>query len=219
MIDALGESLQAAAHGSPLAYPLVFAAGVITSVGPCVAPRYVAVAALAHGSAHPSRVIGAFLAGLIGAYVTLGLAAGSVGALWSNSTLIYALLALALASGGMLALLRGAPERHRHAHRSAIPGNAGGTFLLGASSAFIVSPCCTPVIAGIAGLTTLGGHALEGALLLAAFGLGHGSPLVVAGAFGTRISRCFARLSASEAPTVISGSLMLALAAYYGVLA
>lgn len=219
MIDPLGESLRAAAAGSPLAYPLVFAAGLATSIGPCVAPRYVAVAALAHGSAHPSRIVGAFLAGLIGAYVTLGLGAGALGALWSNSTAIYVILAAALAAGGIVTLLGVQPHDHERRRACAVPGNAGGTFLLGASSAFVVSPCCTPAIAGIAGLTTLAGHTVEGTLLLATFALGHGSPLLAAGALGRRVSALFARLAASDAPAVIGGTLMLALAAYYGVLA
>ena len=41
-----GDGLHAVAMRSPLAYPLVFAAGAVTSIGPCAAPRYVAVAAL-----------------------------------------------------------------------------------------------------------------------------------------------------------------------------
>ncbi|HYZ14840.1 MAG TPA: cytochrome c biogenesis protein CcdA [Candidatus Acidoferrum sp.] len=219
MIDALGESLRAAAHRSPYAYPLVFAAGLATSLGPCVAPRYVAVAALVHRSAHPGRVIAAFLAGLIGAYVALGLGAGVLGSLWSSSTAIYVLLAIALAAGGIVTLLRDHRDDHDHHRTCAVPSNAGGTFLLGASSAFVVSPCCTPAIAGIAGLTTLGGRTFEGCLLLATFALGHGAPLLAAGALGTRISALFARLAASEAPAVIAGTLMLALAAYYGTLA
>jgi cytochrome c biogenesis protein CcdA len=217
MIDALAESLRAAAAGSPIAYPLVFAAGLATSVGPCVAPRYVAVAALVHASPHPSRVVGAFLAGLTGTYVVLGLGAGALSRLWSSSTVIYVALAAALAVGGVATLLD--DHRRHHDRVRAVPGNAGGTFLLGASSAFVVSPCCTPAIAGIAGLTTLAGHPLQGSLLLATFALGHGSPLLAAGALGTRISALFARLAASEAPAVIAGTLMLALAAYYGVLA
>ncbi len=106
MIDVLGEGLRAAATRSPLAYPLVFAAGVVTSVGPCVAPRYVAVAALANAARRPWRVVAAFVAGLVGAYVALGLAAGALGALWSTSSAVYAVLAVVLAVGGLVTLLR-----------------------------------------------------------------------------------------------------------------
>ena len=230
MIDVLGEGLRAAATRSPLAYPLVFAAGVATSVGPCVAPRYVAVAALANAARRPWHVVGAFVAGLVGAYALLGLAAGALGTLWSTSGTVYLILAAGLGAGGILTLLRADPrDRHDHDHdhggrrdggrAKRAQASAGGTFLLGASSAFVVSPCCTPVVAGIAGLTTLGGRTVEGVALLVAFALGHALPLLAAGVLGTRIAALLARAAASSAPAVVAGTLMLALAAYYGALA
>ena len=222
MIDAVSAGLHAVATRSPLAYPLVFAAGAVTSIGPCAAPRYVALAALVNASRRPTGIIAAFVAGLVGAYVVLGAAAGAVGALWSASRLVYAALAVFLAIAGVVTLLRGGAP---HAHRSARAQDAGaraslgGTFLLGASSAFVVSPCCTPVVAGIAGLTTASGHTGEGVALLAAFASGHALPIVSAGALGTRVARGLRHVSASHAPAVVAGTLMLALAAYYGVLA
>ncbi len=232
MTDVLGEGLRAASLRSPLAYPLVFAAGLLTSAGPCVAPRYVAVAALANAARRPWRVVATFVAGLVGAYAMLGLAAGALGALWSTSTLLYTVLALALAAGGALTLLRDGTHEHA-ATPASVPApvpaatatarersvSLGGALLLGATSAFVVSPCCAPVVAGIAGLTTLGGRTGEGVALLVAFALGHALPLLAAGALGSRVAALLARLSASAAPAVVSGTLMLALAAYYGVLA
>lgn len=234
MTDLLGEGLRAAALRSPLAYPLVFAAGVATSASPCVAPRYVALAALANAARRPWRPIAAFVAGLVGAYAVLGLAAGALGALWSSSAVTYAGLALALAAGGLATLLRedthagegAGVHEDACAHAGARETTAakrsaslGGTFLLGATSAFVASPCCTPVVAGIAGLTTLGGRTGEGVALLAAFALGHALPLLAAGTLSARIAAPLARLTASSAPAVVSGTLMLALAAYYGILA
>ena len=222
MIDAVSAGLHAVATRSPLAYPLVFAAGALTSVGPCAAPRYVALAALVNASRRPWRIIVAFAAGLVGAYVLLGAAAGVVGALWSASRIVYAALAVVLAVAGILTLLRGgaSPEHECAAGRDAgARASLGGTFLLGASSAFVVSPCCTPVVAGIAGLTTASGRTADGVALLAAFACGHVLPIVVAGALGTRVARSLRSLTASHAPAVVSGTLMLALAAYYGVLA
>ncbi len=222
MIDAVSAGLHAVATRSPLAYPLVFAAGAVTSIGPCAAPRYVALAALVNASRRPARIIAAFVAGLVGAYVVLGAAAGAVGALWSASRLVYAAFAVLLAIAGVATLLRGGTS---HVHESAGVHDAGaraslgGTFLLGASSAFVVSPCCTPVVAGIAGLTTASGHTGEGVALLAAFAFGHALPIVSAGALGTRVAHRLRHVAASHAPAVVAGTLMLALAAYYGVLA
>jgi hypothetical protein len=44
-------------------------------------------------------------------------------------------------------------------------------------------------------------------------------PIVGAGALGTRLARAMRHVAASHASAVIAGTLMLALAAYYGVLA
>ena len=223
MIDAVSAGLQAVAIRSPLAYPLVFAAGAVTSIGPCAAPRYVALAALVNVSRRPWRIVAAFVAGLIGAYVALGAAAGTLGTLWSASRFVYAMLAVVLAVAGMTTLLYGggASHVHRHAHarHTGAQASLGGTFLLGASSAIVVSPCCTPIVAGIAGLTTASGHAGQGVALLASFACGHALPIVFAGALGTRIASAFRHVAASHASATIAGTLMLALAAYYGVLA
>jgi cytochrome c biogenesis protein CcdA len=223
VIDAVSAGLHAAATRSPLAYPLVFVAGAVTSVGPCAAPRYVALAALVNASRKPGRVIAAFVAGLAGAYVVLGVAAGAIGALWTISRFVYAALAVTLAVAGLVTLLRGAGASHAHgnvrAHEAGARASLGGTFLLGASSAFVVSPCCTPVVAGIAGLTTASGHTGEGVALLAAFAVGHALPIVSAGALGTRVVAALRHLTASHASAVVAGTLMLALAVYYGVLA
>ncbi|GAC1577783.1 MAG: hypothetical protein NVS3B7_11220 [Candidatus Elarobacter sp.] len=218
MIDPLGDVLRAAALGSPLAYPLAFAAGALTSAGPCVAPRYVAVTALANASARPWRIIATFVAGVLGAYVVLGLAAGSLGTLWSSSPWLYASLAVVLAAGGIRTLVCGPRDGHVCLPARSLEG-AGGTFLIGASSALVVSPCCTPVIAALAGLTLTAGRTLEGVLLLVAFGCGHALPLVAAGAVGARLGAMLGRLTSSAAPSTVGGSLMLALAAYYGALA
>ena len=223
MIDAVSAGLQAVAMRSPLAYPLVFAAGAVTSIGPCAAPRYVALAALANATRRPARIVTAFVAGIVGAYIVLGVAAGTLGALWSASRLAYAALAVVLAVAGGVTLLRAGNASHVHeddaGHNAGTQASLGGTFLLGASSAFVVSPCCTPIVAGIAGLTTASGHTGEGVALLAAFACGHALPVVSAGALGARIARAMRRVTASHAPAVVAGTLMLALAAYYGVLA
>ncbi len=260
MIDLLGESLRAVGTRSALAYPLVLGAGVVTSVGPCAAPRYVAVAALAHAARAPWTIVAAFASGLVAAYVALGALASGVGtatsalgSLWSASSYVYGALATALLAGGVFTLLRAsgtaAPDRCDHrtgrdasASGTAAPGTTtcrtnasrgtatsrtestgaasfGGVFLLGASSVLVVSPCCTPIVAGIAGLTLATGRALDGVALLALFACGHAVPVAFAGALGGRFASALRRLAASQAPAVVSGALMIALAAYYGVLA
>jgi cytochrome c biogenesis protein CcdA len=218
VIDVVAAGLQAVAARSPLAYPLVFAAGALTGVGPCAAPRSVALAALADAVARPRFAIAAFVIGLVGANVALGLAGNALGTMLAASGTLYVALALVLAAGGVLALWRGDATSHRHTVQVR-GGGLSGAFLLGVSSAFVVAPCCTPILASIAGLTTAGGPTFGAATLLAAFGLGHASPVAAAGALGTRFGGMLRRASASHAPAIVSGGLMLALAGYYGALA
>jgi thiol:disulfide interchange protein DsbD len=251
VIDLLGESLRAVGTRSALAYPLVLGAGVVTSVGPCAAPRYVAVAALAQAARAPWTIVAAFAAGLVAAYVALGAlasgvgtAASALGSLWSASSYVYGALATALLAGGVFTLVRATGtaasdrcERGTGCNASLSCGAAsgttmfgattrsggavsfGGVFLLGASSVLVVSPCCTPVVAGIAGLTLAKGRALDGIALLALFACGHAVPVAFAGALGDRFASVLRRLAASQAPAIVSGALMIGLAAYYGVLA
>ncbi|MDB5072719.1 MAG: Cytochrome biosis protein transrane region [Candidatus Eremiobacteraeota bacterium] len=223
MIDMVGGALAAVAARSALAYPLAVAAGIVTSIGPCAAPRYIAVAACAHAARRPWAIVAAFACGLVCAYVALGVAAGAIGALWAASAALYASMAAALAVSGIVTLARAGGGSHSHETQGrGIPHryqSAGGVFLLGASSALVVSPCCTPVVAGIAALTLTSGHGADGVALLAAFACGHALPVLTAGALGTRLSGALRRVATSQAPSIVAGSLMLALGAYYGVLA
>ncbi|HEY0615159.1 MAG TPA: hypothetical protein VGC96_10980, partial [Candidatus Elarobacter sp.] len=90
MTDLLDGALRAVATRSHAAYPLVFAAGLVTSIGPCAAPRYVAVAALVNAARRPWHIAVPFALGLIGAYVVTGFGAGMLAALQLRSSIVYA---------------------------------------------------------------------------------------------------------------------------------
>lgn len=216
MIDILGAALDAVAGRSPIALPLLFAGGVATSLGPCAAPRYVAVAAFSNASSRPLMPTLLFVTGLIGGYICLGCAASALGALHAWSTWVYLGLAIGLGVAGLVTLLQ------RHVHRDAPQRSAtgsGGVFLVGATSVLVMSPCCTPIVAGIAGLTIASGRAGDGVALLACFALGHAAPLAAAALLGDRVRRAAHRMTDSPAPAVIAGTLMLALGAYFGTIA
>jgi cytochrome c-type biogenesis protein len=202
----------------------VFAAGLITSVGPCVAPRYVAIAALAGRDRYPIVPTLAFVSGLIGTFVALGFAGGLFGALSSSSSTIYVILAAALLGGGCIALARAVPTDHAAACRPAGATNGarrslGAVFLMGAASAFVVSPCCTPMIATVLATSTAAGKPLFGALLLASFGAGHALPLMFTAQIGSVAARLAPSRFAEQGLAIVSAVLMLALGTYYAVLA
>jgi cytochrome c-type biogenesis protein len=225
MIDPLAAVALALTSPSPAALALVFAGGIVTSIGPCVAPRYLAIASIAGRDRHPFVPTLAYVGGLIGAFTLVGFAGGLLGTLWSASGTIDAVLAVALVAGGCTALVRAEPRRENHAeccsagrpagHRRSI----GAIFLLGAASALVVSPCCTPVLATIAAATTATGEPLLGALLLALFGAGHALPLLFTGHLGAALARWAPRRLGAQVPAIVSAVLMLALGLYYAVIA
>ena len=107
-------------------------------------------------------------------------------------------------------------DEARHAHGACAHGG-GGAYLVGAMSALVVSPCCTPMVAAIAGLAILDARPAEVALLVTVFAAGHIAPIGAAVALGQRGTQTLARLGAASGNGVIAGTLMLALAAFYGL--
>ncbi len=221
MFDPLNGALRAASVHSAWAIPIVFATGALSSVGPCVAPRFIAAAGLTGGRARreSSIVMLSFISGLVVAYAGFGAAASLVGKAAQFSTYIYYALATALAFAGGAALW-GTAETHRCIHFKVRRSTGiGASFLLGASFALVVSPCCTPVVIAILAYTSASGDALYGSTLLAVFAVGHALPLLGVGFGVQQLGELLAGPRLRAAASTASATLMLSLAAYYAVLA
>jgi thiol:disulfide interchange protein DsbD len=217
MIDPIAISVDAVAHGNIARLPLVVLAGAITSVGPCVAPRYIALAGVLSGPRR-AATIGLFVAGMLLSYAALGFGAGVLQLLAGYAAAIYLALAIVLGGAGIATLIREPRCEHACGEHAGHARRASAVFTLGAASALVVSPCCTPVVAAVIGLSAFDASPLSRALLLGAFALGHAAPLFFLGAGGSLITARLRRWSAGPAPAVISGTLMLALGLYYGLL-
>jgi cytochrome c biogenesis protein CcdA len=220
MIDPVTSGVEAVVRGDAARLPLVAFAGVVTSFGPCVAPRYIAIAALL-GERRRTLTIAAFVAGMLTVYIALGFGAGLLALVADHASALYLVLAATLAGAGLATLLRtsGCAHEHRlHGEGGAEPRRLSAVFSLGAASAFIVSPCCTPIVAAVIGMSAVDASPFSRAALLGAFALGHAAPLFAIGSLGIVGTRAFRVWNASPAPSVVSGSLMLALGAYYGLL-
>ncbi len=214
MIDPVAATLGALAHADPAGLPLAFAAGAVTSIGPCVAPRYVAVAALVGGTQRRGRSVALFVAGLLVGYTALGFGIGLVESLLAHAAAVYFALSAGLLAFGCAQLLA-PPHAAQHRH----PLRTSGVFTLGASSALIVSPCCTPVVAAVAALGASGGRPMTSALFLLAFALGHALPLLGLGATGSFVVTRFAGGAGGSIAATVSGTLLIGLGVYYGLLA
>jgi thiol:disulfide interchange protein DsbD len=191
---------------SPLtALPLLFAAGVLTSLTPCIYPMIPITAAIVGGTsvgevAPPrSRVVLltlTYVLGLAAVYSTLGLLAGLSGTIFGSvSSNPWALFAMAnlliVASLGLLDVI---PVRIPQAlqQKAATTGTAGrvsGALAMGAMSGLVAAPCSAPVMAGVLTWVTTTKSATLGFAYLFSFSLGMCALLVVVGLFSGSVAR------------------------------
>ena len=216
MIDPLAAIAAAFAHPTALTFFSVFLGGVLTSIGPCIAPRYIAIAAFTGTDRRSGLLVTAYAVGLIGTYVAFGWIAGSLGAIWNVSSTVYAALSVGLLAAGVWTIAR---PPHRHEEREGLPRSVGAVLLLGMASAFIASPCCTPIVATVISYSAIAGQPAFGAALLLSFALGHVAPLALIPLIARPLRRFVARLATAQGPAIVSGVLMLALGLFYGALA
>lgn len=200
-MSALSEAIQ---HQPWLALPLLFGAGVLTSLTPCIYPMIPITAGVIGGTAGGAqqarprgRVVGltlAYVAGLALLYATLGLIAGLTGSLfgtvasspWARLLIANLLLVFGLIMLDVIPLQ--APRRLVEWAGGLGGGSYPAVFLLGATSGIVAAPCGAPAFAAV--LTWVGttGSAALGFLYLFVFSLGMTALLVLVGLFSGSIS-------------------------------
>ena len=191
-------ALTAQLSSSPLtALGLVFVAGVLTSLNPCIYPMIPITAAIVGGQSvgteappkwRSAVLTGAYVVGLAAVYSTLGLIAGVTGTMFgtisTNPWLYFAMANLMLLAA--LAMLDVIPIRlpESIASRAATAGTAGrasGAFIMGAVSGLVAAPCGAPVMAAILTWVSSQGSPTLGFVYLLTFSLGMCTLLVVVG--------------------------------------
>jgi len=217
---------------SPLvALPILFIAGVLTSLAPCIYPMIPITAAIVGGSsvgdaARPrSRTVFltlTYVVGLALAYASLGLFAGLTGTLFgsvsTNPWLYFAMANLLILAA--LAMLDVFPVRVpswllTKAASAGQGGNLGGVFVMGAVSGLVAAPCSAPVMAAVLTWVSTTKSGVLGFIYLFVFSIGMCTLLVVVGLF----SGTAARLPRAGAWMVwvkrLFALIMLAVAEYY----
>jgi cytochrome c-type biogenesis protein len=193
-VAALASNLSA---NPALAIPLLFAAGVLTSLTPCVYPMVPITAAIVGGSslggAPASRLTVAgltfsYVIGLALVYAALGTIAGLTGSLFgsiSTNPWLYFGMAnlLVYAALVMLDVLPLPIPRTLMARAAGVGGGGryGAAFGMGAASGLVAAPCSAPVMAAV--LTWVGTtrSGVLGFIYLFVFSLGMCALLVVVG--------------------------------------
>lgn len=179
-----------------LAIPLLFAAGVLTSLTPCVYPMIPITAAIVGGntvSGPPSRFMAAgltfsYVVGLALVYAALGTIAGLTGSLFgsiSTNPWLYFGMAnlLVYAALVMLDVVPLPMPRSWIARAAGVGGSGryGAAFGMGAASGLVAAPCTAPIMAAV--LTWVGTtrSGVLGFIYLFAFSLGMCALLMVVG--------------------------------------
>ncbi len=227
VLSGISDALQ---HRPLVAVPLLFAAGLVTSLNPCIYPMIPITAGALAGvntMAQPRRrTIGltlTYATGLALFYAVLGLIAGLTGSLfgtigsspWARLAIGNLLLVFALA------LLDVIPVRVP-ARLAAWAGSLGGgsypaVFLLGATSVIVAAPCGAPAFAAVLTWVATTRSGVLGFIYLFFFSLGMTAVLVVVGLF----SGTLAALPRAGAWMVwikrAAGAVLLLMAEYYFV--
>jgi cytochrome c-type biogenesis protein len=179
------------------AFPLVFLAGVLTSLTPCIYPMIPITAAIVGGAQSAEggasrgktlRLTLAYVVGLALVYSILGLIAGLSGSMFgtisTNPWLYFAMAnVLLLAALSMLDVL---PIRlpswlMTRAATAGAQGGVGGALIMGAMSGLVAAPCGAPVMASVLTWVATTRSGVLGFLYLFVFSLGMCSLLVVVG--------------------------------------
>lgn len=229
LLDAgLGDALR---HDPLVALAILFGAGVLTSLTPCVYPMIPITAGIVAGAAPGERagrrrtvlMTLAYVSGLALFYALLGVIAGATGSLFGT---VSASGWARLAAGNLLLLfglsmLDAIPVR-MPARLTAWAGRRGGgsyggVFVLGASSGIVAAPCGAPAFAAVLTWVATTGSAALGFVYLLVFSLGMTSLLVAVGLS----SGALASLPSAGRWMVwvkrAAGLLLLAMAEYYFV--
>ena len=183
--------------GSPVtALPVLFLAGVLTSLTPCIYPMIPITAAIVGGTsagAAPSRgrVVAltlTYVLGLSVVYSALGLFAGMSGTLFgtvSSNPWLYFLMAnlLIVAGLGMLDVIpvRIPASIMKRAATTGEGGRLAGALVMGMMSGLVAAPCSAPVMAAVLTWVTTTKSAVLGFAYLFSFSVGMCALLVVVG--------------------------------------
>ena len=203
MLAVLAQMTDALQHRPLVAVPLLFAAGIVTSLNPCIWPM-IPITMGTIGGVNQSaagrsrkRAIGltlTYAAGLALFYAILGLIAGLSGSLFGSiGTSRWALLAIGnLLLIFALAMLEVIPIR-LPARLATWAGSLGGgsypaVFLLGATSGIVAAPCGAPAFAAVLTWVATTRSAVLGFVYLFVFSLGMTAVLVLVGIFSGALS-------------------------------
>ncbi len=205
-----------------LAFAVMMIGGVLSSLSPSSVPRMVAIVNYAGKEAKSfwgaALLSFAFVAGICTVYCAVGALAGSFGALLTlTGFLYYFTAALCFVMG--LSMIRLVEFRWKVPGASVVGHGLAGAYLLGFGFAFLIAPDATPFMIGALAVTTFQGKLALGAMLMFAFGLGHGTPVLFVGALAPWYMHHPAVKKWHLAAEMAAGYVLVFLALFFAVIA
>ena len=207
----------------PATFGLGFLAGLLSTLSPCVLPLIPILLATAVGAHRLGPY--ALALGLALSFATVGIFVATVGAsLGLDGATFRNVAALILIGFAVVLLSTRLQERFATASSGlSAAGDAllarirldgvGGQFVIGLVLGVIWSPCVGPTLGAATTLASQGKDLAQIALLMALFGIGAGTPLVVLGTLSrTTVLNLRGRmLAAGKGGKLMLGALMLAI--------
>jgi cytochrome c-type biogenesis protein len=222
-VYALSDKLNDVVHGQfPIALLIMFVGGVISAISPSSVPRMVAIVNYAGHEAKTfwgaARLSVAFVLGICTVYSAVGLIAGSFARLLMMSGFLYYFTAaLCFAMG--LQMIRLINIKVPVPELPVLTHGIVGAYLLGIGFAFLIAPDATPVMLGALIVTTFHGEILLGAMLMFAFGVGHGIPVFFVGSLAPWYARNAAVKKWHLVAEMAAGYVLVFLALFFAVIA
>ncbi|MGM0366561.1 MAG: cytochrome c biogenesis CcdA family protein [Actinomycetota bacterium] len=201
---------------------IVFSSGFISGLSPCTLPTVVFVTAYVGGSRDSSKRKGFmlslfFILGIALMLSLLGVFAGLIGGIISNTFILNLIIAGVLLAMGLW-LLKVININLNWSFSKISPGKGSGilgAFLLGIPFGIAASPCTMPVTLSVLAFSSLKGSAVYGMLLMFVFAVGRSIPLLAAGTF-TGILKDLSFISRYQGTIErIAGAVLVGLSIYF----
>ena len=212
-MDVSGTFSYALAAGNLAALPLALVGGVAAGLNPCCLALYPAAATVCcsvGGRTVDRPALGkaiAFVLGVAVAIAALGVIAAYVGRIFMVASPVkYGIAAVPIVMGvhqfGWLPLPQWTART--------FTASAGGAFGMGALLALVIGPCGTPVLASVLSYAAYKQSFAYGGLLLFAYGLGSGLPVMLVGTAAGSSLKALDRTSARRwLDASLGGSLVV----------
>lgn len=203
---------------NPISISIIFIAGLLTSLTPCMLSMLPLTVAYIGGYETENRLQSAiqslwFAAGLATTLALLGVVAALVGQVYGQIgiglPIIVSIIAILMGLNLLEALPLQLPASGGMDWISPNFPNSVRSYLIGLTFGLVASPCSTPVLATLLAWISTTQNPILGSGLLLAYTAGYVSPLVLAGTFTASIKKLLALRQWSGWITPTSGVLLV----------